>query len=260
MPVSDLTNEIAAVIAAGGSVTAEYERLAQRWEDYISTERSAADQLAAAFTGTEPLERVQELTGLALAELATPQERATVRNTLDAALYPVLKNEYAKTAAANYETLREQFNAKAAAFTKAAAAADPDAAAESLITADAKTRTAWLDAAVLAQELASLVPVLAAAAKLAGARVLNNDDHLPLTINPGNLHRRRVWEAWAATGRGGRWAALTKLGATIHAPALEDIKPYRQPQPMQIKQVPAPYGIKQVPYDPEDNGHGTAAA
>jgi hypothetical protein len=252
MPVSDLTTEIAAVITAGGSVTAEYERLAQRWADYIATEHSAAEQLAAAFTGTEPLERVHELTSMALAELATPQERATVRNTLDAYLYPVLKTEYGKTAAANYETLREQFNTTAAAFTKAATTADPDADAANLLQADAKTRTAWLDAAVLAQELTSLVPALATAARLAGARVLNNDDHLSLTTNPGTLHRRRVWEAWAAAGRGGRWAALTKLGAIIHAPALEDIKPYRQPEPMQIKQVPVAYGIKQVPYDPED--------
>ncbi|NUU30838.1 hypothetical protein [Arthrobacter sp. C9C5] len=252
MPVADLTNEIAAVIAAGGSVTSEYERLAQRWHDYIDADRTAADKLAAAFIGTEPLERVHELTGLALAELAGPKERATVRNDLDAQLYPILKNEYAKTAAANYDTLRGQFNATAAAFTKAAATADPDTDAGTLLQADAKTRTAWLDAAVHAQELTALVPVLAAAAKLAGARVITNDDHLPLTVNPGSAHRRRVWEAWASNGRAGRWAALAKLGATIHAPALDDIKPYRQPAPMQIKQVPVAYGIQQIPYDPED--------
>jgi hypothetical protein len=253
MPVSDLTNEIAAVIAAGGSVTREYETLAQRWDDYITDDRTAADRLAEAFMKGEPLERVRELTSLALADLASNVDRATVRNDLDAQLYPVLKNEYAKTAAANYETLRGQFNTTAAAFTKAATTADPDTDAGTLLQADAKTRTAWLDAAVHAQELTALVPALATAAKLAGARVLTNDDHLPLTINPGNLHRRRVWEAWAAVaGRAGRWAALLKLGATIHAPALEDIKPYRQPAPMEIKQVRVAYGIQQVPFDPED--------
>ncbi|WP_455834799.1 hypothetical protein [Pseudarthrobacter siccitolerans] len=253
MPLANLITEVAAVTNAGGSVTREYETLAERWNNYITEDHTVADTLAQAFINGEPIERVRELSVLALAELASNVDRATVRNNLDATLYPVLKNEYSKTAAANYETLRAQFNNTAAKFTTAAATADPEADAAGLLQADAKTRTAWLDAAVLAQELSSLIPALAAAAKLAGARVLNNDDHLPLTTNPGKLHRRRVWEAWAATGRGGRWAALLKLGATIHAPALEDIKPYRTPAPMEIKQTHNGQGIVQRPHDPEDD-------
>ncbi|WP_427018604.1 hypothetical protein ACQCSX_08765 [Pseudarthrobacter sp. P1] len=251
----NMQNDISAVLAAGGSTTSEYERISQRWNDYLTLETDARSLLVDAILGSETPERIAELHALALSEaLRTPVTQATVINTAEIAMFPVLRNEYAKTAAANYETIRNTFNATAAKFKAAAATVNPEASAESLISTDDKTRTAWVNIAVTAQQLNRMIPALAAAARLAGARVTTNADHLSLTTNPGTLHRRRVWEAWETTeGRTERWGAMTKLGATIHAPALDSIKPYREPAPMEIKQKHNGQGIVQFQHDPEDD-------
>jgi len=81
---------------------------------------------------------------------------------------------------------------------------------------------------------------------------------LPLACDPGNQHRRRVWEAWDANGRCGRWSALHARGIPIRAlPNLGDFELYRLPEPVQhVQQQIAgqPRGIvKNVLVDPEDN-------
>ena len=56
------------------------------------------------------------------------------------------------------------------------------------------------------------------------------------------LHRRKIWQAFGARGRTGRWGALTALGATIRAwPAdrLAELEPYRIPAPLQERINPA---------------------
>ncbi|MGP5598788.1 hypothetical protein ACTXOJ_07245, partial [Glutamicibacter arilaitensis] len=65
-----------------------------------------------------------------------------------------------------------------------------------------------------------------------------------------------VWEAWNNTsGRALQWRELWKLGATIEAPALNDIKPYREPKPMETRAERADYGVRQFEYDPEDEAY-----
>jgi hypothetical protein len=85
-------------------------------------------------------------------------------------------------------------------------------------------------------------------------RVFNADD-------PGELHRRRVLDAFAAEGRCGRWSALAALGATIRAwPAgqLDTFAPYRSPRPLEHRIRPSAGGdalharYENYVYDPED--------
>jgi hypothetical protein len=54
----NLRANIATVTAAGGSVTAEYERIDTRWSDFMDRDKNAAARLAAAIIGTEPAEQV----------------------------------------------------------------------------------------------------------------------------------------------------------------------------------------------------------
>lgn len=256
--ISELTNKVRTVTNAGGSTTTEYDRVLNRWNEYTANEYSAQEQLTAALLGDEPMERIGELRALALAELCTPVDKATVTNEMAGAVFPVLHNEYAKVAAANYETVRQQFNKLAADFTKSASTVHPETDPAKLLSADAKTRSAWADAGITALELTNTIAALSTAAQLAGIPAANNDAHLSLTIDAAGLHRRRVWEAWETKGRTNQWAAILDAGATIHAPALEDHKPYRRPAPIELQTVRSGMGYRQVEVDPEDSNHTQA--
>lgn len=250
--ISDLTSKVAAVTKAGGTTTDTYNRILDRWHDFGSQEHSAQRQLNAAILGNETPGRIAELNALALAELAGPINQATIRNEVAAAVYPALVQEYRKTADQNYETLRRKFNSTAQDFTKAFKVVHPETDPANLLNADAKTRTAWATASVLAQDLSAQLSALTQAAQLAGVRTPGNDAQLPLTIDAEGLHRRRVWEAWETKGRTNQWAAVLDAGATIKAPALEDYKPYRRPAPMETQMVREGIGYRPVEIDPED--------
>jgi hypothetical protein len=115
---------------------------------------------------------------------------------------------------------------------------------------------------VFATTLDRLVPVLSAAAQLCGMPESVGRDGggrdailLPLVCDPGALHRRRVWEAFAAKGRCGRWSALVELGARIRAAELDTFSVYRAPRPKQYRVVPGStttYGATMHWFDPED--------
>lgn len=249
-----LTAGIATVTNAGGKTTKEYDRILTRWNDYTNQASTAQQQLAAAILGKETPERIAELNALALAELAGPVNASEVRNEVAAEIYPALRNEYSKTAAANYDTLAAKFNTTAQALTEAMQTVDIETAPEHLMSGTETQRNAWAHAPALAASLTSQVPNLTEAARLAGLTIPGVDGTLPLTTNPGTLHRRRVWEAWEnTTGRAGKWGALITLGATIEAPDLEEYKPYRRPAPMETRYEQVGRGMhRPVEIDPED--------
>lgn len=250
--ISQLTSKVTTVTAAGGTTTDDYNRILDRWQDFGSQEHSAQQQLNAAILGNETPERIAELNALALAELAGPMHQADVRNEVAAAVYPALLKESNSTADHNYETLRRKFNSTASDFMKAFKVAHPETDPANLLSADAKTRTAWATASVLAQDLTAQLHALTQAAQLAGIRIKSNDAQLALTITTEGLHRRRVWEAWETQGRTNQWAAVLDAGAHIQAPALEDYKPYRRPAPMETQMVREGIGYRPVDIDPED--------
>lgn len=252
-----LTASIATVANAGGTTTKEYDRILKRWNDYTSQPSTAQQQLAAAILGKETPERIAELNALALAELSNQVDRASVINTVANEVYPALRNEYTKTAAANYQTLAAKFNTTARALTEAMGTVDIETAPEHLMSGTDEQRNAWAHAPALAASLTAQVPNLTEAARLAGLTIQGADGTLPLTVNPGDLHRRRVWEAWEnTTGRAGKWGALISLGATIEAADLEDYKHYRRPAPMETRYEQVGRGMhRPVEVDPEDEQH-----
>lgn len=248
-----LRANIATVTNAGGSVTKEYERIDARWVDFMNRDNTAAARLAAAITGTESDDTIELLAGLALAEQASPVQKAEVNQAVATETYPALRLEYNKVAASNYDTLREAFNAIAKEFTKACKIVDPEAKPETLMEGSDAERKAWATSAVLATQLTARIPSLIAAAKLAGALIKNNDDQLPLTTNPHDSHRRRIWEAWDTTeGRTGRWLALINAGATIEARPLDQFQSYRRAAEFETRYEQGANGHRPVLVDPED--------
>lgn len=244
------TNEDIRIIQeAGGTFTDEYHRIAERTAVFNPGDAIAQERFIEAVLGDEPDTEVILWRSLALAEaVANPTHYATIRNALTAAADRLRAIEIEKTANANYELIRAQFNDEATAFTKAheVIAADTDPAL--LALAPEKTRKAWVDGQTRIGTLNQLIPLLLAAARLTGRRVDNNHA-LGFTIAADGLHRRRVWEAWEADNR---WTALITLGATIHAPALNDYTHYREPKPMERIQVRGELGIRMEDIDPED--------
>ena len=123
---------------------------------------------------------------------------------------------------------------------------------------------AYLSVPLVVLELEQHLDDLTLAARLAGVNINDETMRLPMAANLGTLHRRRVWEAWrTTTGRGGRWHALVKAGATLKAPAtVTDLAPYREPEPLQVRQVRISsyplVGYKRVEIDPEDDAFARA--
>jgi hypothetical protein len=154
-----------------------------------------------------------------------------------------------------------EFDGMAANFADVAGLCDPEADAAAMVEASDERRRAWTNAAVFATKLDRSVPVLSAAAQLCGLPEAVSRDAggrdgilLPLVCDPGELHRRKVWEAFAAKGRCGRWSALVALGARIRAADLEHFEPYRPPRPKQYRVTQdTTWGPKMGWVDPEDN-------
>lgn len=262
--------------AAGIEPPARWTELNTALDAYLGLEDTAADRLAAAvITPPKGGADLAMLRALAVAEQAGPQAFARVNSIVVKAVSEAMMAAYEASAATNYATVAARFDALAAEFIAAAKLCDVDADAAEMVRAPDAARTAWVDAERITAELDQVLAVLVAAAELAGIRLDAADDAinqsrwtappaegavLALAVDPGSLHRRRVWEAWLCdTGRTRRWGALVTLGATIRAAALDGFTPYREPEPLihRTEQVAgAPRGVvHQVTHDPEDPGY-----
>jgi hypothetical protein len=194
----------------------------------------------------------------ALAYAEASGERVDVVVEVRSAVYPRLVQFYSEVAATNYAKVGEEFDAVASEFSAAAGLCDPEADSDSIVGQPDPVRSGWLDAAKYAATLDKLVPILQAAAELAGVHTGDDTWLLLLLIDTAGLHRRRVWEAWKADGeRCGHWSALAALGARIRTADLEGFEPFRTPKPFIRKQFPKPgpdnRGIYDVVIsDPED--------
>jgi hypothetical protein len=167
-----------------------------------------------------------------------------------------LRDLYAPVAAENYERLAAEFNAIADKFAAACAVIDPKRDPATMLDETDKVRGAFMDAQLLSHQLTAKSAVLQAAATLSGTRIAREEELLGLTVDPADLHRRRVYEAWNYEGgRTGRFGALVSLGARIRAAELSHFIAYRKPQPLQEKWVPRGYGHRRVIIDPEDEQH-----
>lgn len=243
--------------ANGGQVTARLDALRTAWRTFLGHEPGGTAALVAAVRdGADPA-HVGPAYIAALAGYAPhPETVAAIRQDVATALLPEVRAEFDKAAPANYETARAAYDKAAAALVKALEVVDPDADPASLMSAPEATRKAW-----------GAVDVLTAALDEAAARLTSAARHVGIdTTDAGTvaLHcqphgregdaRRAVWAAWdEPAGRGGRWAALHRLGIKLEAPKAADHKPYRRPKPIETRYLKTDLGLRRVDYDPETN-------
>lgn len=233
-PVAAHTSAVDTLAAAGIEPPPGWVELRERMTATPSDTMLA--RYVAAVVDSDPDADLAALRAGALAEAtAAPTDVAAVNNAVRAAVARRLRDLYTPVAETSYAQVAALFDAAAAKLAAAIAIVDPDADPAVVVGADNKTRQAWADCSIAAAELDRLLPALQAAAELCGVTTSSREALLALTVDPGALHRRRVWEAWDTTrGRAGRWAALLALGATVRAcPAITALEPYRRPKPME---------------------------
>jgi hypothetical protein len=245
--------------AKGVAAPPEWLALRSRFDSFVLLGNSAADALASeviAGTGAD----LSALRSMALAEAsATSTDDAAVSDVVRSRVHGRLVELYQPVATRNFHACAEKFDSAAAAFTRCAKTVDPLSDPASLVNGSAAARTAWFSAPVLSSALDEALALLGAAARLAGAPDADDEAQIqiPLALlDVGKLHRRRVWEAWAATGRCGRWASVVSL-ATVRAERRPGkLVPYSAPKPLQqmfIRGVHGGYATKVI--DPHDDSN-----
>ena len=178
-------------------------------------------------------------------------DEASVTDAVRVAVYGRLVALYQPVAGKHYRAVAKSFDDLADRFTAAAKIVNPEASSDEVLCAAGGARAAWFTAAEVAGQLDALLPVLCAAAELAGApsgiaRLVEESDGLRLALvcDPKRTHVRRTWEAFNTTGgRCGRWAALRRLDIAIRAhgnPA--KLEAYAQPKPYEIRWEQGKFG------------------
>lgn len=249
--------------ANGVPTPGRWSELRDRFNRYTALTRPAAERLAAEIVNPTPGADLTMVRAAALGEQAADSgDEAAVTARVRTAVHDKLIQLYAPVAQQNYAAVASRFDKAAGLFGKAARTCDPDIDSGDVIRLGERARAAWLSSEVVANELSELLPVLCAAAHLvgcdgsiAGLGAEGDVLRLPLGCDPGKSHRRRVWEAWQASGRCGRWAALHKLGAQLRAHSNPSrLQPYQEPKPFTARWVPGEYGgYQQEVLDPEDS-------
>lgn len=244
------------VLDATGTPCKHLDAVAASWSRYQQVNNDLSPLVAEAVLSDSKDLQTFHVLALAAANSGTVQD-ATVRNAVADIVYTEAHRAYQQVATEAWEAAAAMFNTTAARFTKAASLIDPEAPADQVVRMDNKQRSAWMEAANAAAELDQLTPLVLDAASLAGLPTGPAEREIPLVCTPGDAHRRRVYEAWATTNTNTRkWGALYALGVSIEAPEdLEDVKPYRQPKPMEMRMVHEGYGIRQFQVDPEDHDY-----
>lgn len=266
------------VSAAGVPLPVELIELRDRAKDFqrISAPTAMRQKLAAAIVADDHTDR-DLLLAAALAEsTATPRQLAELREYVRLEINREIRRIYAGVATDIYVAVAAKFNARAESLTAAAKAVDVELPADAAIGLDTKLQKLWVSAAEDATALTKLLPAIHSAAVLAEVCDAGADCVLPLTVDTGELHRRRVWDAWETEGREadaeraaksstpfsvprdvtrsrtGRWGALLRLGATIRACPPDSFTPYRRPVPLEERTVDQDGHNVRVTVDPED--------
>lgn len=245
------TRDLSTVLRYGGAVPPELTALQERDAKYTEYEHDFTGRYADAVVNNAPDDEILNLRALALIEqTVTTVEQASVNQVMRAAIGRATDALYETVSEANWDTIAGSFNAAADAFTKAHQTVPATTAPASLVTASDRIRKAWAEGQSQRAALDGLIDALLAAARLAGLNAAGQTWAIGATVQAENLHRRRVWEAWESDDR---WTALLNLGATIQAPELDDLSPYREPAPIENRMEPRGIGWATVEHDPEDN-------
>lgn len=257
------TAAIASLVSIGIEMPDDYTELLERHAEYRALRTPARDRLTEAVidgVGTD-------LGLLRAAAIAETVASKAVDDHVQGAVRSRLRAIHDSVAADHYAEVARQFDVAAKAFQKAYAIVSPETNPAEIVTADEKTRKAYVDGQTHAQTLTRLTTLLGLAAELAGAERPNADQaaasrahaigidqlQLGLTVDAEDAHVRRLWEAWETNGAqtGTQWAALAELGVPIRATDLDQYSPQRLPRQLLER--------RETVYDGEavDNGNGT---
>lgn len=266
---------------AGVDLPPEIDALRQRLKDFERTSGTPMRaRLADAVTAGDPRADLSLLRAAALAEAAAdPAALADIGEAVRLRINREIRAKYSVVALSVYGQLAARFDTAASKLAAAAAAVDVELDAAAAVAAPEKARKAWLDAEHAAAELNRLLTPLKAAAVLAEICDDTAENDLPLCVDPGQLHRRRVWEAWetdereaaaaraarsdtaftvdrtAAVSRTGRWGALLRIDATIRACPPEAFTPYRRPARLEERTIHQDGRNMKITVDPEDDDY-----
>jgi hypothetical protein len=205
------------LIAAGYPAPPEWVALATRFHSRDLNQESCAGRYVTAIVkGTKA--DLPALKALALAEIAaTPQETAQLSNLLAATVGDELVRLYAPHAEKQYQAVSGDWSEAGQRLLDLSAVIDPETPGDAVVSQSDTIRQAWSESMFAASRLEELMPVMIAAAQLAGAEADRPESIAPLLVSTQAVHRRRFWEAWNTTGRCGRWAKMLEVGAVITA-------------------------------------------
>jgi hypothetical protein len=256
------TAAIASLASIGIEMPDEYTELLERHAEFKALRTPARDRLTEAVidgVGTD-------LGLLRAAAIAETVASKAVDDHVQGAVRGRLRAIHDSVAADHYAEVARQFDIAAKAFQKAHSVVSCETDPAEIVTADEKTRKAYVDGQTHAQTLSRLTVLLGLAAELAGVERPNADQpassrahgigidqlQLGLTVDAEGAHARKLWTAWESNGAqtGTQWAALADL-VPIRATALEAYSPQRLPRQLLER--------RETVYDGEavDNGNGT---
>jgi hypothetical protein len=259
----------------GAPMPKKLGRIRAAWDAVNLDPGSARERLAEAIAEGRADDVPDLLITVVVAQSGNVTEiKNVIANRVKTALVSTWEREGAKPA---YAKLASDFDTAAAKLTACAELVDIQAPADALVRnrVPKQAMEAWLAAREHEAELDRLLPVLARAAEMLpmpiGKRTTSGDDSKPgdwllaLCCDPGDAHRRRVWEAWQAKGAGGRWGKLLALGARLRAhPEPSDFEVYERPIPtvvhQEVSRAGSISGVKQWREDPEDALHARRLA
>lgn len=230
------------LVVAGISPPPAWTALRDRYAAYIDLGNPSADRLTNAIISG--VGDVVTLRNMALVEeIARGGDDAAVGERVRAGVLTELLSLYEPVAQRNYRAAGASYDDAGKRFADLAKQINVEGGTDAIIHAPRGGRDAWFSAPEVAGEVDSALQVLLAAAALAGAGdavtfatastdVATTEYQIALAADPGNAHRRRVWEAWFTTGgRTGRWAALAALGVKIRAASDPTrFTPYKRPE------------------------------
>lgn len=237
------------VTRAGIEPPPEIAALRERLEDFRQSAftSSALDRVVDAVVGGTD-EPMPVLWSAACAEFTiTDPRKNDLLNLVRLRVNTAIREKYAPVAIANYELIAARFNEAAQGFSAAAAVCDPTTSADIVVAAPDKMRKAWQASATHADELSTLLPVLKAAAELAGICGADEDDAIRLAVDGTGIDRDVLIDAWLTERResleatkhrnndpftrqtptqtrGGRWTALLTAGAIIRALPVSELE------------------------------------
>lgn len=278
---SQFERRLRLVTAAGVQLPDDILALQKRLDGFRNAmgANPCRDRLARAIIDDDTEADMPMLWAATLAE--TTQDGQDTEAAIRAIVNAEVRGRYSAFSRDAYAQIAAAFNEQATAFTKAAQTVDVETPAE-LVVGEKKTiQDAWQGAQAHALRMTSMLPAITAAAALAGVcndkgghegsyltteSVTGPDVALALVVDTTGHDRGELWQAWdvenseriaaaQASGGGpisrptvtvsrcGRWSALHRLGAPIHAVDLDDYRPYGRIEPVEPTNDPLTVGV-----------------